>query len=220
MSSPPRLDSLGLWNRYEGMFLELIRQALGDLADCPPNEDEDDLNRRLYKAVTRAAYRVAQEVDGLPGVIPNAPNPPAAGDEEKAERESKRPDFTWSFVDNYAASADDGAKQFVLECKRLTAPDSRFTREYVVSGIDRFLSPGHGYAAGMPSGAMIGYLQQIEIDSAVNRINVHSQRRSIPPFSETCREGEARAEFEHSFARPVAGSPFRLFHLWARVSRK
>ena len=218
MSAPPLLNSLGLWKQYEGIFLALLRQALGEMADSPPRENEDDLNRRLYKAIGRASYRFAQEVEGLPGVLLTPRNPPAAGDEERTERESKVPDLIWPFIDSYASDPEECSKQFVVECKRLTEPHPRFAREYVVSGIVRFRQPNHGYAKGMPSGAMIGYLQLIEVDNALQRVNSHNQKRSIPPLSVKGRDGESSAEFEHSFDRPFAESPFRLLHLWARVT--
>lgn len=218
MSGPPLLDSLGLWKHYEGIFLELLRQALTELADCPPEENEDELNRRLYKAIGRASHRIAQDVEGLPGVLLTPRNPPAADDDERVEREYKEPDLIWPFIDSHAPDPEECSKHFVVECKRLTKPHSRFAREYVVSGISRFRQASHGYAKGMPSGAMIGYLQQIEVDNAHQRINSHSQSRSIPPLVITEREGESRAHFEHGFERPFAASPFRLFHIWARVS--
>ena len=218
MSSPPRLNSLGLWEKYEGIFLGLLRHALMEMADCPPEEDEDDLNRRLYKAIGRASHSITPGPDILPGVLLTPRNPPAAGDDERVEREQKEPDLIWPFVDSYASDPEECTKQFVVECKRLTEPHARFAREYVVSGIDRFRQPSHGYAKGMPSGAMVGYLQLIEVDNALQRVNSHNEMRSVPSLTLMERDGESNAEFEHSFDRPFAESPFRLLHLWARVT--
>ena len=217
MTDRPQLLSLGLWEHYERIFVRLLKQALGDLADCSPDEHELDLNRLLYKAIVRVSHGLSQDVEGLPAVVPGAPNPPAAADRERTERESKIPDFLWTFTDPHTDDPGDSSKQFVVECKRLTAPPSRFAREYVIAGIDRFRKRSHEYGKGMPSGAMVGYLQRIEVDDALVRINAHSTKRGILPLNVQYRDGETSVELEHSITRSIPQSPIRVIHVWART---
>ena len=117
----------------------------------------------------------------------------------------------------HANDPDDAAKQFVVECKRLTKPWAVYTREYVKSGIARFISAGHGYGKGMPSGAMVGYLQEIALNDALNRVNAVAVSDSIPPLFLQGRDAETSAELAHDLVRPYPEAPFHLMHLWARV---
>ncbi len=221
MNEGPRLTSLDLWGRYERLCIQLLRDALADLAAQPKGQNENDLNRGLYRAIVRASHSAARSGAIPPVVVPEGRNPPAASDRERAEREFKIPDFYWAYVDPLMENPDDSAKQFVVECKRLTArtKDWVYTREYVESGIARFIRPAHGYAKGMASGAMVGYLQQIPLDDALDEVNVCAAAAAIPQLAVTARDGEAGAALDHDFVRPFPQSPFRLTHIWARVGK-
>lgn len=219
MNEGPALTSLGLWGRYERLCIQLLRDALADLAAEPTGQNENDLNRGLYRAIVRASHSAARSGATPPVVVPEGRNPPAASDRERAEREFKIPDFYWAYVDPLMENPDECAKQFVVECKRLATrtKDWVYTREYVESGIARFIRPAHGYAKGMASGAMVGYLQQIPLDVALDEVNVSADATAIPRLAMTARDGEAAADLDHELVRPFPQSPFRLAHVWARV---
>lgn len=57
----------------------------------------------------------------------------------------------------------------IIECKRVSGNDTRLCREYVVSGIDRFV---HGrYGARHAAGFMAGYVESGSVGRAVGGIN-------------------------------------------------
>ena len=198
--------------------MRTLREALEDLSEkANVDQDEPDLNRDLYRAIIRASHAASQRGDHLPPVAPEGHNPPDPSDEERATREFKIPDFYWAYLDPYVDDPDHAAKQFVVECKRLTRPHARYARKYVTSGIRRFISLDHGYGKGAASGAMVGYLQDITLADAFDRVNAVAASESIPPLTLEWRTGEDRAEFHHEFARPFALSPFRLTHVWERM---
>ena len=221
MTGRPRLSSLGLWAAHERRCVDLLRAALTLLASDPGGESEPDLNRSLYRAIVRASHAAGQDESPPPPlVVPEGRNPPAASDEERAEREYKIPDFSWGYVDDLAEDPAAADKHFVVECKRLTQATSSwvYTEKYVRAGIARFISLGHGYGFGMASGAMVGYLQHIQLDDALTQVNAYAEADSIPPLSLNERDGDDRAELDHQLTRSFPESPFHLRHLWIRVS--
>jgi hypothetical protein len=220
MSDRPLLTSLDLWGAHERCCLGLLRAALALLAAESTGEAEVDLNRDLYRAIVRVSHAAAAAGDPPPLVVPEGRNPPVASDHERAAREFKIPDFYWAYIDDLVADPADAARQFVVECKRLTAAseDWVYTEQYVRSGIARFMTLGHGYGMGTPSGAMVGYVQRISLDDALDEVNGYAAVVSIPQLSANGRSAEESAEFEHSLSRSFRESPFRLMHLWVRVA--
>ena len=217
MSSQPRLSSINLWSSHERIFTNLLRQALSALADEATDKNEIELNRCLYRAIIHASYEAERRGEHIPAVVLDGRNPPDSSDLERAERESKIPDLIWGYIDPHADDPNDAAKHFVVECKRLTEPPARYAREYVVSGIARFVRVSHGYGKGMASGAMIGYLQEVYLDDALARVNAVAQRNSAPPLFLRAREGEEMAELDHYLIRSFHVSPFHLTHIWGRI---
>lgn len=219
MKERPRLTSLDLWAAHERRCLELLQGALAVFAGEPNGEAETDLNRFLYRAIVRVSHAAAAAGHPPPVVVPEGRNPPAPTDRERAEREFKVPDFYWAYIDDLALDPDTAAKQFVVECKRLTTASKSwiYTQEYVRSGIARFISAGHSYGMGMPSGAMVGYLQKILLDDALDEINTYADADSITTLALNARSGEDSAELDHHLTRSFAESPFHLIHLWIRV---
>lgn len=217
MSHQPQLSSIDLWSDHERICKELLWKALATLDDKPVDADEIVLNRHLYRAIIRVSYWATKSGEHIPPVVPEGRNPPAASDQERTEREFKIPDFYWAYIDPLADDPNDASKQFVVECKRLTNPIARYTREYVKSGIARFINVGHGYGKGMKSGAMVGYLQEVLLDEALSEVNSVTNGESITALTVSNRSGEAGAEFQHDVVRPIPMSPFHLTHLWARI---
>ena len=217
MSHQPQLSSIDLWSEHEQLCKELLSKALATLDDKAADDDETVLNRHLYKAIIRVSFWAAQSGEHIPPVIPEGRNPPAASDQERADREFKIPDFYWAYIDPLADDPNDASKQFVVECKRLTNPIARYTRAYVKSGIARFINVGHGYGKGMQSGAMAGYLQEVSLDDALSGVNNVASEDSIATLAVSRRTGETSAEFRHHVIRPIPVSPFHLTHLWVRI---
>ena len=220
LSHQPQLSSIDLWSSHEDTCLELLRQALLIVTNLSWTENEWDLNRHMYRAIIRASHQAARRGEDIPAVVPEGRNPPAASDDERREREYKIPDFYWAYIDPLAINPDDAAKQFVVECKRITKPRADYAREYVKSGIMRFISLGHGYGKGMKSGAMVGYLQDILLADANDRVNSVARANTIPHLKLRKSDGNNAAEFTHNVARSFRESPFRLTHIWSRIGPK
>ena len=145
--SRPSLVSIDAWGAHERRCVELLHSALDALAPIGLDESEDELGTTL------------------PVVVPEGLNPPLATDEQRATREFKRPDFYWAYHD---PDGDEPARQFVVECKRLTAAGATwvYTEQYVIAGVRRFVAVDHGYGKEAWAGAMVGYIQRIPPDRA------------------------------------------------------
>ena len=217
MNQRPQLSSIDFWEDHEHLCKQLLRDALAELTPRPIDADENDLNRLLYRAIIRVSQKAAQDGNHIPVVVPEGRNPPAASDQERAEREFKIPDFYWAYIDPHASDPNDASQQFVVECKRLANPIARYTREYVRSGIARFINFGHGYGKGMRSGAMVGYLQEVLLDDALAVVNGVAAGDAIAVLAVITRHGENGGEFHHQVTRPIPVSPFHLTHLWTRI---
>ena len=217
MTRQPQLSSIDLWNDHEQLFLELLLEAVAELVGQSTEANENDLNRRLFRAIIRVSYNAARSGIDVPTVVPEGRNPPAASDKERAKREFKIPDFYWAYVDPLVDDPNQAYKQFVVECKRLTSPESTYFPAYVRSGIARFINQGHGYGQEMKSGAMVGYLQKVFVDDALTGVNGVAINDHIPPLTTKHRAGETGGEFDHDIYRSFPVSPFHLYHIWARI---
>ena len=217
MNDQPKLTDLDLWAYYERRFIQLLREALTAFKERPSTENEPELNRQLFFAVQDVTFKALQLGEHLPAFIPEAKNPPSPSDPKRTHRENKIPDFRWAFNDPQANKPDDMRKEFVVEAKRLTNPRSRFATGYVRCGINRFIDPDWGYAQGMRSGAMVGYVQEITFDEATSHVTGRNANESLPKLRQTERSGETSATFDQLLNRPFPINPFRLFHIWARV---
>jgi len=212
--SRPSLVSIDAWGAHERRCAELLHSALDALAPIGLDESEDELNRRLYFHICQTARAIEQR-DGttLPVVVPEGLNPPLATDEQRATREFKRPDFYWAYHD---PDGDEPARQFVVECKRLTAAGATwvYTEQYVIAGVRRFVAVDHGYGKEAWAGAMVGYIQRIPPDRAHSEVNAHLGTAGLPPLGRVPGASASVSGFGHELDRAFVHSPFRLLHLW------
>jgi hypothetical protein len=214
----PRISELNTWQKYKRKILEVMIEALLILQDeTHLVEDEPVLNRRLYNCFKQANYRL--KLNHLPTY--EGKNPPDPGDEERAARENKTPDFYWAFVDHTVRDPRRCARYFVLECKRLGEPSSSgwiLNKNYVQNGIRRFITEEHGYGKGDESGAMIGYVQNMKFDAIFCEVNAaieitgESVTTLRPPAGGWRVGGINR--LDHTFERSFPETPFHLCHLW------
>ncbi len=221
MNGRPLLTSIDLWGNHERRCLRILRDALELLEPPGDNEREVDINRRLYFCLVRASHAIAAGGSGetLPAPVPEARNAPSATDEERATREHKIPDFQWGYIDHLASNPAAAARQFVVECKRLTVASKNwvYTEQYVQAGIARFVSPEHAYGKDTPSGAMVGYLQTMQLDQALDEVNRCAVAERLAELALTSQNSARRIELEHALDRTFAETPFRLVHLWLRA---
>ncbi|HEY6251247.1 MAG TPA: hypothetical protein VI685_14920 [Candidatus Angelobacter sp.] len=177
---------------------------------------EVELNRQLYFCLLRATRELYPEEEISP--MTDCNNQPDPDDEARAQREQKRPDFQWAYLDRYESDPHHSSKQFVVECKRLGKALRRdwvFNLNYTDHGIVRFRESDWAYAKRAPSGAMVGYWQSMEGNDFLAEVHEGSRKKSLPdlvPIGNWNPGGVSR--FEHTFDRPFVVSPFKLHHLW------
>jgi hypothetical protein len=225
LSAPAFLDlgEIDLWGIHVARCRALVRRALELLAadQLPPVVNEVALNRLLYWCILTAQRELGALGDAPPApVIPEGHNAPAASDEERTERENKIPDFQWGLTDDQAIDVRESAKHFVVECKRVITPQRQdwiYTEQYVTAGVMRFVTRTHGYGMGVRDGAMVGYVQVLGFDHALNEIGMHLDAAGLEPLAEAFRDGETYMELGHSLVRDFEESPFELAHLWQRL---
>jgi hypothetical protein len=215
--SGPQLYSQGLWAAREAKCVSTIERALWHLRQIQKlPETEIELNRQLYFCLLKASRELHPENEIAP--ITECNSQPDPDDEARAKREQKRPDFQWIYLDRYEADPQRSSKQFVVECKRLGKAlrgDWVFNLNYTDHGIGRFHDPEWAYAKRAPSGAMVGYWQNMETDELLSEVNEGCHKKSFPDLmlvGSWNPNGVSR--FEHTFDRAFEMSPFRLLHIW------
>lgn len=215
----PSLLSRNLWIKRTTRFLAILERALQLLACQAQLESaEVALNRRLYWCLLEASRELYPAEDCAPS--PECNNQPDPDDVARAQREDKRPDFQWIFLDRYESDPHRSSKQFVVECKRLGLParsDWILNANYVKHGIWRFIAPEWSYAKRFASAVMIGYWQSMEGDDVLREVNEAAEKHDITVLV-LKREGWQTggvSKLEHSFERSFSVSPFFLCHFWA-----
>lgn len=217
-ASIPSFLSGNLWARREAHFTSVAVRALELLHASPPAGDENALNRELYFCMLKASRELDPE--GIyPGPVAECCNQPDPDDLTRATRESKRPDFTWSYLDPHEPDPLRSSVQFVVECKRLgmpTNPQWILNSNYVEHGIHRFVDPQWGYGKRFPSALMIGYWQTMDSDSVLAEINSHLQTKGLPDIQLSAHGWRISSvtQLSHTLTRAFPISPFGLKHLW------
>jgi hypothetical protein len=219
-----------LWERHEGLVLELFRLALQMLhKEIALPVDEDEISSILYLKTREANFHLNGLHRGLDHPpIPDAKVPPRSRDEVGTPPTKKRPDFQCGYRDMLALDQEQAYVNYCIECKRLgqtTEAGWNLNKNYVSDGIVRFVDPQHSYGKGTRSGAMVGYVQNMEpsaIASEVNRWIHDIETRSLPSIQPPHDVFDAKGllEMSHELARPdVLPTPFRLTHLWVDLRR-
>jgi len=217
-TSSPTFLSGDLWARREAHFTSVTLRALELLHANAPAGDENALNRELYFCMLRASRELDPE--GIyPGPVAECCNQPDPDDLARATRESKRPDFTWSYLDPHEPDPLRSSIQFVVECKRLgmpTNPQWVLNSNYVEHGVHRFVDPQWGYGKRFPSALMIGYWQTMDCDVLLAEINGYLHAKGLPDIGPSTHGWRISSitQFSHTLVRSFPISPFGLKHLW------
>ena len=230
----PQISKQNSWQRHEKNVIEAIILALSilrsqeglvklqeELNSEEKRPIEDRINRALYFCLNKANHQLCRLKRGVKsGVTPeprNQPNP----DIPFAEQEFKRPDFMWGYFDPLETDEWKGNRNYTIECKRLgkkSASHWEFNKKYVENGIRRFISEEHSYGKSESSGAMIGYIENMEFDDILQEVNaeIAITLRSVPQLSKPLDgwKEQATSRLEHEFKRPFPISPFHLWHFW------
>jgi hypothetical protein len=86
-------------------------------------------------------------------------------------------------MDHQEPNPSASAKQYVVEYKRLGnsgRSDWMLNENYIDHGVIRFRDIEFGYAKSQPSGAMIGYMQNMTPDSILGEVNTVARRNALP----------------------------------------
>lgn len=205
------------WKKFENSIIEIIELAI-DLfkeKESLPRK-EDDLNRTFFSCLIEANYLLQKENRGQPSApMYEANNQPKFEEGKRTIREFKRPDFQWSIMDILEPDPLKSSKQFVLECKRLGLPNGNwvFNENYVNHGIKRFVSKEHGYAYGVESSAMLGYVQDMDIYKILSEVNVNIESINQKSLSETQKK-DITLHLSHILKLEYSEDAVRLIHLW------
>lgn len=210
------------WKKFEDSILEIIRLALEILnqKDTLP-EQEDDLNRVFYGCLVEANYQLQKKNKGRESPpIYEGNNQPFYGDEERAAREYKRPDFQWSITDVSEVDPKRSSKQFILECKRLGTPIGKWVlnENYVHNGVKRFVSKEHGYARGVKSSAMLGYVQSMKVFDVLSEVNICMNEIKQPPLRQA-ENKELTVFLSHEVMLEYSEDRLRLEHIWIDLKK-
>lgn len=218
----PRISSINLWRNHEMRVLEVFTLALELLQrESSLPIQENALNRQLYFYVLRANRTLLSENRGIncPPIYEGS-NQPDPDDSARAMREHKRPDFQWGFIDDLENDPEKSVKHYIIECKRLGMPASTwiFNRNYIECGVYRFVKAEWGYAKASKSGAMIGYIQNMEVDAILREVNSYGEEilsfpQIPPPKGGWTHNGVSK--FNQRLSRPeVPPTLFELRHIW------
>ncbi|NCR25670.1 MAG: hypothetical protein GPJ20_06460 [Microcystis aeruginosa BS13-10] len=217
----PSLLKQDIWGNHEKRVLAIFRLALEMLQknqELPQSEDE--LNRKLCFFVRHANQQLTISNQGIEWpCMYEANNQPDADHSIRAKREYKRPDFQWGICDTNETNPERMDKFYILEAKRLGSPSSSrwiLNENYILKGINRFILVEWGYRKSVSSGAMIGYIQNMELNEILNEVNEHCSQLTIIELT-LSPEGWQNdvSRLDHQLERPdVPPSPFNLRHLW------
>ena len=216
VEASPTFLSNDLWARRKAHFTGVALRALELLRHDAPNGDENALNRELYFCMLRASRELDPE--GLyPGPAAECCNQPDPDEVTRATRESKRPDFTWAYLDPHEPDPRRSSIQFVVECKRLGTPSSPqwvLNKNYVANGVNRFVDPQWGYAKRFPAALMIGYWETMDGNVLLAEINSYLMSDGLPNMSLSAEGWKSISDLSHTLVRSFPISPFELRHFW------
>jgi hypothetical protein len=223
--SRPRIISgktRDIWANHEARVLEIFEFALKILQSEPslPSQ-ENELNRKLCFCVRRANRQLQAKNRGIDWpLFYEGNNQPDADDETRASREDKRPDFQWGVCDHQEPDPEKSDKYYTFECKRLGTPSSSswvLNENYVLNGISRFINAEWGYGKSSRSGAMIGYIQNMNENDILIEVNNAALAASLTTIilsKDGWKIGDV-SRLEQKLDRPdVPPTPFDLRHLW------
>ena len=220
MSQPIIPRDNKLWFRLEAHLLDVLQLALEMMRKKEQSFPtlEDSISRILEKYIRKANEELRQEdrhVDNLP--VFQSQNQPDHNLAEGDSAEKKKPDFLWQWYDRSEEVDYNRYKQYAIECKRLGKPLSQFCKAYIAEGVCRFINLEHSYSKYSPSGAMIGYIQSMEVKDILVEVNEEACNNNIPAIELGAKGWKKKgvSRLKHKFDRDeVAPTAFTLRHFW------
>lgn len=211
-----------LWNNIEERILEVLSLALMMLQkESSLPSEERDINPKFCVKLHKANYDLWNKGRGLfSAPFCEAQNQPLTEEDINSQHINKRPDIQWGITNHNEEDYQKAYKFYAIECKRLGEPPSDswiLNENYINKGILRFIKKEHSYGKFTSSGAMVGYIQSMELDDILKEVNSYLQAESIAeivlPASGWYKNGVSRLE-QCLERKEVLPSPFNLRHLW------
>ena len=216
----PRISKIDSWSSFENRILKVLILALNILRSKNiewSDFDEILINKKLYFCMLEAVRQSGGEESGInsPPAYECVNQPLENEDSGKA-----RPDFQWRFIDHLEPDARKSAKNYYIECKRLGSPVSRtwkFNKNYITNGVLRFIKREHNYGRASSSGAMIGYVQSMELAAILTEVNNEANIYNVPLItlsSDGWKENDVSRLEQEIEGREIEPASFYLRHLW------
>lgn len=172
----PQIFELKIWHRQQKLILSNLVEALLCLRkESLCKKEEAEITDELYWCIERCLKNnnLGKEFTVYP---PDSPMPPKPKKNKKKTSEQKegkkRPDLQIAWTNQQAVDLSHFRRIYVIECKRLgNALSGNVNKLYFNLGIKRFDCKIHRYADEVVSGAMVGYVQNMEFDVILNEIN-------------------------------------------------
>jgi len=215
------------WKIFEKEVFEIIYYALDNLKkekNLPNNEDK--LNRLLLFKMRDANHyllRFDSRRSDLTPIYQCTVQPLDDEDGEKKKCENKIPDFQFQKTDINSHTSSNSTKNITVECKRLGFPSSEtwiLNENYVKNGIQRFISEDWRYGQGSVIGAMIGYIQNMELEDIISEINNYISKNHIPSLNSDILNIKFLYEFHQLLNRSFEERNFKLRHIWIDLKDK
>lgn len=219
-----------LWQRHEKLILGVFVQALKMLRlEKKLPEAENRINETLCVKARRAYFKLPlKQRPPFFGLSLESQNQPQTEDDVGKEFLRKKPDFKWRLVDESDPDPHTAIRDYDIECKRLGKRLSKkwvLNENYVNNGILRFLNVEHSYGKGMPFGAMIGYVQNMEhkdILKEVNQCIAQIQTHRIPTIKFPTKKSDSRGIIETAQnlnRTKISPESFKLRHIWVDLRK-
>jgi len=230
--SRPSIRDKVTWADIDRRILDIVMAGLALLKKRSRAPDkvtnEDVLSRELYEHLLKADRMLQARsskyiVIGLP--IFQANCQPHSSDTHHVPREDKVPDFQWNMrsmgivIDRRKPGWDRYAVHYHVECKRLGRSNTSWilNNNYIEHGVRRFIDRNHGYGKGVETGAMVGYVQNMELDDILMEVNAKADELAVPHLvlsSDSWAIGQVN-RLDQVLNRPdVLPTPFSLRHIW------
>jgi len=228
------LSQIPLWQQHEDRAIEVVLKGLALLVsdegknrlreEVKNTTDnwEDQINRVFFFCLNKANRYLQRDGRGVPsGFLYESRNQPDPDAASRLANEYKRCDIRTGYFDNNEPNDFQGSRYFDIECKRLGSPTSPtwvLNREYVQNGIMRFVSIDHAYGNGVPSGSMIGYVENMNLADVLAEVNTNTSSEGISGLTLTSTWLPDNVfRLGHKFNRSITVSPFLLHHFWLDV---
>ena len=219
MSSFPLPQFHELWRRHENAYMDVFIRSLKRLAEREKlYGGENRINKTLSKITNDICFELWNtEKKDINRPRYEQPIPPTDENELTEDNDSKRPDFSCIFKNDFAQKPEEREIGLHCECKLLGDIDSSWNlnRNYVNNGIKRFLHNTHEYGKRAPAGLMIGYMINMLPPTIQDDVNGHIKKElhGNPEINFVFSGITSKTE-QKLFRSDVAPNDFVLNHIW------